>query len=419
MYSGLYIHSATFYSTTFIPRFTPPYIPQYAPLTHHDSCAVRIPVYILLAHIVLAQGTWYYYRYLILLYNILENCWLLLGLSIENFLQQWEVPSITGCTFDAADRIFAVGRISRGTGGAFLHILQKDGIPLQYSAAKDFVIMVKILKEKKRMHRREVLKSAVLVVLSFGGSQLAGWVDNIAAKATEVGKSVRVNDPGKMVPQGYTAGNISKPVFDWVKNLQAKYSDSDKKEHYQQVSAAFAIFSNLMREKLPKSIISDFEEFLTATGIPRMHYPDTPPIFSVALDGFTHTFSQQPLAPPSGQTTTNYVRYIHREINATKYLSFWITGRNGNVEEKESGGNFYFSQYGICVKQATDTCGVFRPKDYPGTSLMPKNTNIIQTVMGFGISKRLASIWKRYKEEQLSVQESLDMISDGSENDED
>ncbi|KAF8462612.1 hypothetical protein BDZ91DRAFT_765159 [Kalaharituber pfeilii] len=117
----------------------------------------------------------------------------------------------------------------------------------------------------------------------------------------EVGKSFWLDNPGKMVLQGYTTGNLSKPAFEWVKNHQAKYSDSDKKEYYQQVSAAFAIFWNLMCEKLPEPIISDFEEFLTDTGIPRMHYPDTPPIFSV-----THTFSQQPLAPPSGQTTTNY-----------------------------------------------------------------------------------------------------------------
>ncbi|KAF8451374.1 hypothetical protein BDZ91DRAFT_750769, partial [Kalaharituber pfeilii] len=66
--------SATFYSTTFIPRFAPPYIPQYAPLTHHDLLwTVRILVYILLAHIILAQGTWYFYCYLILLYNILDT----------------------------------------------------------------------------------------------------------------------------------------------------------------------------------------------------------------------------------------------------------------------------------------------------------------------------------------------------------
>ncbi|KAF8456771.1 hypothetical protein BDZ91DRAFT_839460 [Kalaharituber pfeilii] len=165
------------------------------------------------------------------------------GLSIENFLQQWEVPSITGYTFDAADRIFSVGRISRGTGRALLHItyLQKGGIPLQYSAAQDFT-MVKKLKEKKCMHRRDVLKSAAsyylkplpvpypatgtgslkpLLLLQIGYTiwkiilfllvvnatdnivvydimidtheieLLAGWVDNIAAKAIEVGKSVR------------------------------------------------------------------------------------------------------------------------------------------------------------------------------------------------------------------------------------
>ncbi|KAF8462247.1 hypothetical protein BDZ91DRAFT_850656 [Kalaharituber pfeilii] len=227
------------------------------------------------------------------------------GLSIENFLEQWEVPSITGYTFDAADRVlckalqnFFCGQdVQRYRRDLFTY-LQKGGIPLQYSAAKDFVTMMKKLKGKKRMHRREVLKSAgigsrttsttvasyylkrlvvpypatntwvaetsttftdwahymenytladgrhkhypvgmdrlqlvvntidnvvvydmdtqeiVLVVLrSFGGSQLAGWVDNIAAKATEVGTSGRLDDPGKMVLQGYTAGNLSKPVF--------------------------------------------------------------------------------------------------------------------------------------------------------------------------------------------------------------
>ncbi|KAF8455066.1 hypothetical protein BDZ91DRAFT_852863, partial [Kalaharituber pfeilii] len=89
------------------------------------------------------------------------------GLSMENFLEQWEVPSITGCIFDAADRLLCKASqdffyrqdIQRYRRDLFTY-LQKGGIPLQYSAAKDFVTMMKKLKGKKRMHRREVLKSA-------------------------------------------------------------------------------------------------------------------------------------------------------------------------------------------------------------------------------------------------------------------
>ncbi|KAF8456024.1 hypothetical protein BDZ91DRAFT_786269 [Kalaharituber pfeilii] len=134
------------------------------------------------------------------------------GLSVENFLQQWEDFC---CAQD----------IQRYRQGLFTY-LQKGGIPLEYSAAKDFYstypptgtwVAIPSATFTDWVYYMQTYTVAdthemVLVVLrSLGRSKLSEWVDNIAAKTTEVGKSL--DDPKEMVLQGYTAGNLSKPSF--------------------------------------------------------------------------------------------------------------------------------------------------------------------------------------------------------------
>ncbi|KAF8476151.1 hypothetical protein BDZ91DRAFT_758645 [Kalaharituber pfeilii] len=108
--------------------------------------------------------------------------------------------------------------------------------------------------------------NALVVSLSSRGftrQKLVNCVDEIVADATEVGKAVLLDDPGKMVPQNFAAGNLRMPVVDRVKNLQAK-----------KFSAAFAAFWDLIFCK---------------TNIQWVHYPDIPPSCTITIAGFELT----------------------------------------------------------------------------------------------------------------------------------
>lgn len=202
--------------------------------------------------------------------------------------------------------------------------------------------------------------------------------------------------------QGWTAGQLSNPKFDWVKNINKKLQQKDIDTHYEEVSSVFAMCWNLARQKFPSPIIEDFEKFLTIVNPPRMQYNMSVPGFSLSIDGHTHQFHQQPFAPPSGQTTSNYARYIHTESNGTRYMFLWFTGREcsegSQSESVNCGGNFFLADYGVRVQAARDTSIVWEPRNAHGTSLMEKDERFLQTGLSMGISKRLASVWQKYKD---------------------
>ena len=90
---------------------------------------------------------------------------------------------------------------------------------------------------------------------------------------------------------------------------------------------------------------------------PHMRYNQTVPGFSIKIKGHEHHFHQQPFALPSGQSGSNYARYIHRETNATRYMILWNTDRQSTVADDSvaCGGNFFLADYGVRVYAASDT----------------------------------------------------------------
>ena len=141
-----------------------------------------------------------------------------------------------------------------------------------------------------------------------------------------------------------------------------------------------------------------------------MKYNPSIPGFTIQLGNNSHTFHRQPFAPPSGQSTYNYSRYIHKETNATRYMMLWYTNR---ITETNcpllSGGNFYLADYGVRVQSAIDTSICWEPEMQHGTSLMERGEGFEQIGMSIGIGKRLGGIWAKHVLEEY---ENDNMVQD-------
>ena len=181
--------------------------------------------------------------------------------------------------------------------------------------------------------------------------------------------------------------------------------NADEKEKFQEdISAVFATCWNLAVKKHPIEVIKDFEQFLTDTTLPRMKYNPQIPGFTLYFDNYSHTFHNQPFAPPSGQSAMNYCRYIHREVNATRYMILWYTNREthyGSLSPLHSGANFFLADYGVRVQNASDTSICWEPEKAHSTSLMEKGDSFQQIGLSIGIGNRLKNIWEKHKLEEF------------------
>ena len=215
-----------------------------------------------------------------------------------------------------------------------------------------------------------------------------------------------MSDPGKICLQGWTPGQLNRPKFNWVKNLSKKISSDIAQILNMDICAAFALFWNLTLQKIPPEIIQDFEKCLLSTDTPRMQYDSTIPSFTLKLQHHHHTFHQQKFAPPSGQTSYNYCRYMHTETNGTRYMVLWYTHRNFSKKRDSvcNGGHFFFGDYGVRVQNFKDTAISWEPRKAHGTSLYVKKYPFEQRGMSIGISNRLATVWKKLKLEGQPMQ---------------
>ncbi|KAH6880261.1 hypothetical protein BKA70DRAFT_1126592, partial [Coprinopsis sp. MPI-PUGE-AT-0042] len=90
----------------------------------------------------------------------------------------------------------------------------------------------------------------------------------------------------------------------------------------------------------------------------------------------------------------------------------WTTLREGT---NPSGNNFFLSNYGICIKQATDTSIVWKPSQYHTSSIGswdPKNSwargddpVMNQQGIAFITSNRVPGVWLRWADENVPAQE--------------
>ncbi|RDB20488.1 hypothetical protein Hypma_012446 [Hypsizygus marmoreus] len=242
------------------------------------------------------------------------------------------------------------------------------------------------------------------------------WADTIAERALPLRKNIRMEDTGKLVQIGYSAGSRSSPKFDWVKNLLSEtHPDDVVAEIDKNDSSVFAFAWQQLRALLPSPIIDNFDLYLNDTKIRRMdahgQLPSTQSqgSYSVKIRNNDFTFHNAELAPPTGVFGQNYSRPIHFETQPHKYAASWTLSRNVGLA---GGMHFYFAKYGIRVQGAPNTVIVWIPREAHGTCLPnyhPTNDEppFSQRGLAFVTSNRLPSIWQAYLEGHLTHAQAL------------
>jgi hypothetical protein len=124
---------------------------------------------------------------------------------------------------------------------------------------------------------------------------------------------------------GYSAGALSAPKFDWVKNLLSRKLTEDYKTRLDyESSSAFAVFWNMLRNRVPEEIIKDTTEFCNSIGIYRMdagkRLSSSEGTYMLEVDGVPIEFHGVELAPPTGVFGVNYSRYLLLCFNPTQIL---------------------------------------------------------------------------------------------------
>lgn len=129
----------------------------------------------------------------------------------------------------------------------------------------------------------------------------------------------KLEDPGKIVQTGISAGARNKPFIHWVQNILSKRLSTDFIDKLDRETAhAFSLFWTLIRRRLPDEVSSDLAAWLTETGIYRMNkdilegFQDKADHGEIELDIGDNLFNFQwaELAPPSGVMAANYSRYL-------------------------------------------------------------------------------------------------------------
>lgn len=123
----------------------------------------------------------------------------------------------------------------------------------------------------------------------------------------------QLEDTGKLLQEGFSAGARSAPQFDWVKNiLSKKVSPGTISEHKFDTCSVFALFWNKAKRYMPPEIYVDFEQWFVELGVTRMHAagPSQSPqgSYTLSIAGEPITFENVEMAPPAGVFGWNYSR---------------------------------------------------------------------------------------------------------------
>ena len=129
--------------------------------------------------------------------------------------------------------------------------------------------------------------------------------------------STQLEDPGKIVQVGVSAGARSEPSLDWVRNITSKRLSPDFVDDLDRKSAhAFSLLWMLIRRRLPDELSDDLVTWLTETGIYRMNKEAVKAVreqseegeIELDIGGNTFNFHWAELAPPSSVMAANYSR---------------------------------------------------------------------------------------------------------------
>ncbi|PUU76537.1 hypothetical protein B9Z19DRAFT_990265 [Tuber borchii] len=256
-----------------------------------------------------------------------------------------------------------------------------------------------------------VLVGLVLRNFSGGNREVLEWATGVALEATEWQKSVRVNNTGSIVIEGFTAGQRSCPKFNWVNNLNYKFKNKPIEVINNQrcrVALLFGLGWNLMKKKSHPTVVDDFQTYVKTHGLPRMT-PTGQNGYSIKAGSQILEFPGEECAPPSGCISTNFSRYMHTEKNGNQYVAFWNLARTHGTE---AGANFFIASYGIRICNSPDSHVAFRAADSHGTSLPLRTNDFMQTGPAFLIGNRLAQQWKKFVQGAVSDKEIEDDLVD-------
>ncbi|KAJ3891722.1 hypothetical protein GG344DRAFT_76645 [Lentinula edodes] len=228
-------------------------------------------------------------------------------------------------------------------------------------------------------------------------AEIVSWVNDIVLR------NIRKEDAGCIVICGWSAGSRSKPAFDFVRNFLSSKSDAEKHSLRYEAASAFALFWNMICALGPDEVLSDIEHFLSTSNIygmdANLHAGGTENIYTVPINGLPITFRDARMAPPSGVFARNYARAVHNEVQPHKWSIAWTTFRASI--NKELGGHFYNSDYGIRIRSATNTAVFWQPEHFHGTSLQDippseKGGPVIQSGLSIVTSPRLPAIFDKF-----------------------
>jgi hypothetical protein len=277
----------------------------------------------------------------------------------------------------------------------------------------------------------------LLVLRDFcANMDLLDWVDEVIREVVSTRRNVRVSasrntsflifnkatfqkdDPGHMSIVGWSCGSRSEPCFGWARNLLGTHTPEEVSDFNEHQCGVFAFFWNLLRYRLPREVLNDYDKFFTTTLVPAMNASKHPQLdrtgdYVIRAGNHEFKFSDAELAPPSGLMVQNYtrcaarlvyfylanlIRYIHAEKQPHKYAAGWNITREAGRHE---GGHFYIASYGIKIISMRNHLVVWQQHHHHGTSLTsagPKNANAKFAQRGICLvsSSRLAGVWDKY-----------------------
>ncbi|RPD56393.1 hypothetical protein L227DRAFT_508427, partial [Lentinus tigrinus ALCF2SS1-6] len=214
-----------------------------------------------------------------------------------------------------------------------------------------------------------------------------------------------LEDPGKMIQTGYSAGARSKPVFNWVRNVISRQETSLEflASSDFRSSCLFALGWNICRSVLPHDgVMKEWVEFLDNNRLPRMDggvgIQSSTGNVTIHLGDTPVTFHNMELAPASGLLNQNYARGVHREQQPHPFAVQWILHRSHG---EAAGGHFYIAEYGTVTVNAPDTLISWRPSQWHGTGLADyspytDDPDYKQYGISFVTPPRLAGVYKKY-----------------------
>jgi hypothetical protein len=126
----------------------------------------------------------------------------------------------------------------------------------------------------------------------------------------------QLDDPGKLVLFGYSAGSRNAPAFDWVKNLTSTHTSGAAEAKNIEASSVCALVWNMIRSRLPDEVVEDFDKFVSGEGLMRMDAKSamagegSKGNYTVQIGETQFNFCGAELAPPTGVFAENYSRSV-------------------------------------------------------------------------------------------------------------